>query len=501
LTTIGSKMAVGATWMVLAKLLERSLGLISTLILARVLIPHDFGIVAMAMSFVALLEMLSAFGFDVVLIQKQTKDRRHWDTAWTFEIIFGLCIAAGMVLFAEPVAKFFREPSLIDVLRVLAIGSAVQGFQNIGLVAFRTEMKFDREFRFLMAKKLIGFVITIPLAFILDSYWALVIGQTLGRVGSTALSYWVHPYRPRLSLSSASDLFHHSKWLLVVNFVNYLKERSSDWVIGRMTGPSSLAAFNVSYEFASLPSTELVAPINRAVFPAYAQLAAQDRSALPREYLSDISVIVLIAVPAILGLAATAPILVPVLLGPNWTEAIPVLTLLAFYGFTNIVQSNAHAAYFALGRTDLPAKINAVHVLVQLATLIPLTKAYGVKGSAIAYLGTAAVMIPISLGVALRMLDISVLRFVTAIWRPVAAALTMFFVVREFLALTAGAESTPQLLVRLLCGVALGMATYVPALLLFWMLSGRPPGAERTALDRVRSVAAPIFNRLRRTTP
>jgi lipopolysaccharide exporter len=170
LTTIGSKMAVGAIWMVLAKLLERSLGLISTLILARVLVPHDFGIVAMAMSFVALLEMLSAFGFDVVLIQKQTKERRHWDTAWTFEIIFGLSIATLMVLCASPVATFFREPDLVDVLRVLAIGSAVQGFQNIGLVAFRTEMRFDREFKFLMAKKLMGFVITVPLAFILDSY-------------------------------------------------------------------------------------------------------------------------------------------------------------------------------------------------------------------------------------------------------------------------------------------------------------------------------------------
>ena len=90
MTSIRSKMATGALWMVLAKLAERSLGFVSTLILARVLVPHDFGIVAMAMTFVALAEMLGAFGFDATLIQKQTKERAHWDTAWTFDIVLGI---------------------------------------------------------------------------------------------------------------------------------------------------------------------------------------------------------------------------------------------------------------------------------------------------------------------------------------------------------------------------------------------------------------------------
>ena len=90
-------MASGAIWMVLATLVQRSLGLMSTLVLARVLVPHDFGIVAMAMSFVALLEMLGAFGFDVALIQRQTTDRRYWDTVWTLEVILGICVAALMI--------------------------------------------------------------------------------------------------------------------------------------------------------------------------------------------------------------------------------------------------------------------------------------------------------------------------------------------------------------------------------------------------------------------
>jgi PST family polysaccharide transporter len=493
-------MASGAIWMVLALLVQRLLGLVSTLILARVLIPHDFGIVAMAMSFVALLEMLGSFGFDLALIQRQTTDRRYWDTVWTLEIIVGVVVAGVMTAGAPLVAAFFKEPALVSVLGVLAIGSVAQGFQNIGLVAFRTEMRFDREFRFLTAKKVIAFGVTVPLAIILDSYWALVIGQTVSRIAGTALSYWVHPYRPRLSLGAWRELFHFSKWMLLVAFVSYLKERSSDWIIGRAAGPAALGAFNVSYELASLPSTELMAPINRAVFPAYAQLAKESHEALRREYLSVIGMIVLIAVPAILGIAATAPLLVPVMLGPNWIQAVPVLMLLGFYGFTNVIQSNAQAAYLALGRADIPAKLITLHVVVQLCALIPLTYKFGVVGSAAAYLITAAVMIPMSLGVVLRMLQISIGAFLAKIWRPTAAATVMYFAVHEYLRYSADVTSVAPVL-HLLVAVVLGAVVYLSMTWLLWIACSKPPGAEQAALERAAQIAGRFLSRKPALTP
>lgn len=477
-------MAAGAAWMVLAKLAERSLGLVSMLILARVLVPEDFGIVAMAMSVVALLEMISAFGVEVALIQKQTQERSLWDTAWTINVLVGVLIAALMIVLAEPVAAFFKEPALVNVLRFLAIGSVAQGLQNIGLVAFRTEMQFDREFRFLTAKKLLGFIVTVPLAFILDSYWALAIGQTVGRAASTGLSYWVHPYRPRFTLGAATDLLHFSKWMLLLNIIQYVKDRSATLVIGRFVGPTPLGAFTVAYELATMPSTELVAPINRAVFPAYAKLAKEGIDPLRREYLSVIGMIVLIATPTVLGLAASAPVLIPVLLGPNWSQAIPVLVLLSLFGYTYIIQSNAQAAYLALGRVDIPTKLNAVHASVQLLALIPLTTRYGLNGAAFAYLLTAVIMIPASLGVVLRMLQISVGAFLAAVWRPIVAAAAMYAGVWRLLKMFPAAQSTLEALPQLVGAVALGAAIYVASVLGLWALCGKPTGAESTAINK-----------------
>ena len=486
-------MAAGAIWMVFAKLVDRSLGFISTLILARVLIPHDFGIVAMAMSFVVLLELLGAFGLDTALIQKQTRERRHWDTAWTFEILVGATVAVLMLLSARLVADFYNEPDLTNVIRVLAIGSVAQGFQNIGVVAFRAEMRFDREFLFMTSKKLIAIGTTIPLVFMLDSYWALVIGQTTGRVAGTALSYWVHPYRPRFALQGARDLFHFSKWLLVINIISYLKERSSDLVIGRVSGPAALGIFSVSYELASLPSTELVAPINRAVFPAYAKLATESRQALSVEYLSVIGLIMLLAVPAVLGVAASAPVLIPVVLGPNWIAAIPVVTLLALFGFTNLIQSNAQAAYLALGRADVPAKTNMVHVTIQIIALIPLTRAYGVAGAAMAYLVTAAVMIPVSLGVVLWMLRISVLQFMARVWRPLVAAALMFVTVRRYLATAADDVSGAAAVGHLGAAIAIGAFVYFGTVAILWVICRMPPSAEQVVLTKIARIKSRLL--------
>lgn len=483
--------------MVLAKLAERSIGIVSTLVLARLLVPQDFGIVAMAMSFVALLELLSAFGFETTLIQKQTMARPALDTAWTYNVLTGVLMGVVMLAVAHPIAAFYREPCLTDVIMVLALGATVQGLQNIGVVAFRMEMRFDKEFQFLLAKKLVSFAVTIPLAFALRSFWALIIGQVVGRAAGTVLSFWMHQYRPRFSLAASRELFGFSKWLFLLNCIGYLKERSSDWIIGRIGGPTALGTFNISNELASLPSTELAAPINRAVFPAYAKLAATDRVGLQREYLSVIGLLLLITVPAVLGLAATAPLLVPVVLGPNWLDAIPVLTLLSFFGMTALLQSNASAAFLALGRPDLPTKLFGVQAVLQIVLLITLTRSMGVVGAAWAYVVTAAVMIPLSIVFVLRMLNLTAAAFAAVTWRPILAALAMYAVVRWLAERLRDPRATIGQIDELLICVATGVATYGIALGATWYFSGMPAGAERAALDRAQVELRRIRGRLR----
>lgn len=490
MTAIRRAMAKGAAWMVLARVADRAIGLLSMLVLARLLAPHDFGIVAMAMSFVALLELLTAFGFETALVQKQAERREQLDTAWTYSVIFGVLIAALIVAFCEPIARFFSEPELANVLRVLALGFIAQGFQNVGIVAFRIDMHFDREFQFLVGKKLIGLVVVLPLAFWLQSYWALVLGQLATRFGGTLLSYAMHPFRPRISLAASSELFNFSKWLLANSWISYLSERSPDWIIGRVLGPTSVGVFNIGTELSRLASTEISAPVNRAVFSGYAKLLG-DPAALRREFLSVCGFVCLVACPAALGVGATSPLLVPALLGAKWAAAIPVMQVMSLFGLLSLLTSNAGYLYLALGRPDITVKLGTGTAVLQVVLMLLLTPRFGVVGTAAAYSLSLAAILPVSLLILHRTLGLTLREYVRATGRAIVASLAMYGVVTWACARLVADRppaSSLQALGPLVLAVVLGAVVYVGLVLAMWLAAGRPDGAEASVLRRVRTV-------------
>jgi O-antigen/teichoic acid export membrane protein len=297
----GRQIATGAAWMMGFKLLDKSVGLISTLVLARVLTPTDFGLVAMAMAVVALLELMGAFGFESALIQRQNTDRSHYDTAWTFNVMFGVAISIMLLVMAMPAADFYREPRLALMLPALAVGALIGGFENIGTVAFRKELDFRKEFKFLLAKRLAAFTVTITLALTFQSFWALIAGTVTGKLMAVFISYRLHPYRPRLTLAARDDLLHFSKWIFISNLIQFLHSRSTDFILGRTVGSHGLGVYNIASEIAAMPSTELIAPLNRAVYPAYARLAGA-RDQLWERFLEVFGIICLLAFPVAVGL-------------------------------------------------------------------------------------------------------------------------------------------------------------------------------------------------------
>jgi O-antigen/teichoic acid export membrane protein len=480
-------MARGALWMVLFKLLERSLGLISTLILVRLLSPEDFGIVAMATSFIFMAELLAAFGFDLALIQKRDATEEHYHSAWTCNVMLGALITSVMLIAAAPIAQFYRQPEVFWVVFALALGPLLSGCENIGVVAFRKDLRFRSEFLFQLSRKVIGFLVVIPLAFYLKSYWALVAGILTAKLAGTVISYAAHPFRPRFSFAQVSGLLGFSKWLLFNNVVGFFKERSSDFVIGRTIGAGQLGIYNVSYEFASMPTTELSAPINRALMPGFSRIAG-DPAALRDAYRNAIGMLALMAVPAAAGIFAVADFLVPVVLGNKWLEAVDLIELLAPNGGLLLFHSSICAVLIASGHPDRVTITNALYVVMLLVLLIILAPALGIRGAAGAALGASIISTPIYLVQIQRTLGISSGVFLRAAFRPVLAAVAMAGIVRQVLPhwdMTLGAVASAGWLV---CGVLLGVISYVVVVFSLWLVAGRPMSAEQLVFDRARQI-------------
>lgn len=483
---VGSRMASGAAWMVLAKLVERGLGVISTLILARLLVPEDFGLVAVATAIIAILELLTGFGFDLALIRDRHATRSHYDAAWTLNALIGVGIALLMVALAVPASIFFGDERIGSILVVLALSPVLGGFENIGVVAFRKELDFRREFVFLSGKKAAMILTAVPLAVLLGNYWALAAGMVIGRLAATTLSYWMHPYRPRWSLAHGADLFAFSKWMFVVNIVSFFKLRFADFVIGRIDGPAGLGLYNVGSEIANLPTSELVAPINRAVFPGYS-LMGGDIAVLRKAYLSVTGIVALFALPAGAGIAAIAPILVPLVLGHKWLDAVPIMQVLAFFGLITALQSNSFSIFLAMGVPRIPAILGGVHAIMLVVALLLAVSSYGTVGAAWATLGVAFVLMPVNFYLLMRLVKCRFGELIEILWRPVAATAAMFWVVRATVN-PVQSGSAGELAWANAVSIASGFAVYAAVAGALWILAGRPEGSENLVLARARAM-------------
>ncbi|HTW32212.1 MAG TPA: oligosaccharide flippase family protein, partial [Candidatus Sulfotelmatobacter sp.] len=144
----------GSAWMVGLRWAVRLTGIVSTVILARLLTPADFGVVAIAMIVVGLLEMLSQTGQALAIIQHESPTREHYDSAWTISILIGIVIALAIVAIAPLTRYYFHDPRSIVVMQCLAVRAILGGFENVGMIDFRRDLRFDRVFLYTIAGKL-----------------------------------------------------------------------------------------------------------------------------------------------------------------------------------------------------------------------------------------------------------------------------------------------------------------------------------------------------------
>lgn len=489
---IQRQMAKGAAWMVLFRLIERSIGLISTLILARLLSPADFGVVAMALSFLFLAEQMTALGFDVALIQNRNTTRAHLDSAWTCTLILGLCVAVVILAAAFPIARFYDKPDLVWVVATLTLHPILNSIRNVGVVAFRKELDFRKEFWFQVLRKVFGFVVTVPAAFLLRNYWALVIGMLASQVATVVISYVMHPFRPKLDLSRARELLGFSKWLLMNNLVSFFKDRSTDFFIGRLFGANSLGIYNIAVEFAHLPSTELSMPINRALLPGFAKM--ETIAAVVSAYERALGMMAMLAVPCAAGLAALAPFFVPTVLGSKWIEATPLIQIMAFNGALLMFHSPTLSVMVARGHPKMALLGNSLYVallLLLMSGLYFLHMLDGLQAVAVATVATTLLSTPTYLYLLKRKLRIGPMVFLRAVMRPAVAALLMAATLHLTLPVYDSAMPGTVAAAWLLGGVGAGGVLYVGILSCLWLLAGRPKGPESMALDRISRFARP----------
>jgi lipopolysaccharide exporter len=480
------RMAAGAAWMIGARWAIRGIGLVSTVILARLLRPEDFGLVAMGAITVQFVLVFANAGQGMAVIRNVNATDEHFDTAWTMSIAIGIIVATVLVAVAPLAGLYFHEARAVAVIQVIALKPFINGFTNVGILSFRKDLRFDKDFQFLVIQKLSTFVAGIPLAFILRSYWALVIALVSGEVFNVLISYRMSPYRPRLRLTKLREIWTYSAWMQVANIGSFFDEQADQFVVGGLAGAAPMGLYNVAADSASAPTDEIVAPITRALFPFYATLLHQP-SQLAEAYLGVLSTVAVIALSTGIGVALVAEDLVVVVLGQKWLAAAPLVVWLAVGSAVLGVTRSANPVISATGSGRLFAVRNWLFVALLAPAALVAGLNWGPVGVAAARAVVTVVWAPVMFYTVARVIPVTATEIFARLWRPVIAALAMAGSVR-----LSGIDAIASATGRLLSSAGLGAAVFTSVLLSFWVLAGRQPGIERTALEQ----AARLWRRL-----
>lgn len=492
----GAHMLRGSAWLIGLRWAMRLIGVISTIILARLLSPQDFGIVAVAMILVGLFEMLNLTGQAAAIVRHEAPSREHYDSAWTVSLCIGVAIAIAILIAAPFTELYFHEPRAIPVMQCLALRAVLGGLENIGTVDFSRDLRFERFFIYNVVTKLLQFVLTAVLAFVLHNYWALVIGILAGQLSRTTLSYVMSPFRPRLSFAKTGEIWSFSIWTFARSVAMYLQTQVDNIAIGGIAGSATMGRYTVAKDIAASPTQEIINPMVAALFPVMSR-CRQDPAELRRLYIRMLGWSAIICMSTGAGVAMVATDLVAVVLGAKWLDATPLVVWMALNAATAALLSGTGTLLDVKGLPAMGARIQWSRFAVFTAVIFAVAwTTHSVMAVVETRLIVSTLFIPSVIFAVRRPTGVPASDYFRAMWRPTAAAGAMALAIFAFNKLLPFAGAP-----RLGLDVVVGAVSYAAAVLALWTLSGRPEGAEadiltlwrrgRARLTRLKVLAQP----------
>jgi O-antigen/teichoic acid export membrane protein len=385
--SLSKKVVHGGIWVFSLRLVNRGLGFIRTIILARLLAPEDFGLLGIGMLSIATIETFSQTGFGHALIQKREDIDSYLDTAWTVSVIRGIVLFLILFVSAPLIAKFFNSNQATLVIRFIAISTLITGFKNIGVLFFFKKLEFNKQFIYELSGTLFDLSVAITLAFILRNVWALIWGGLAGNLIRLFMSYILHPYRPKLKIekSKAKDLFCFGKWIVGSGIIGFLINQGDDIFVGKMLGITALGVYQMAFVLSNSPATEITHVVSQVTFPAYSKLK-NNIPKLRNSYLKVLQLTMFFSAPLCGAIFILSPEFTQLVMGDKWMPIVPVMKILVFAGLIRALAGVSGIIFYAVGKPKIDTILQIARLTVLVALIYPFTINFGLTGLSVAVL-------------------------------------------------------------------------------------------------------------------
>lgn len=461
-------------WSALLNVTDRGLQLGKLVILANLLAPSDFGLMGIALLSIAAFRRFSNLGLDSALIQRAESDvDKYLNTTWIMKISRGVAISIVAFLLAPYVAQLFDAPPATNIIRVIALSPILLSLQNPGMIYFRKELEFQKQFLYKVSSSLISVIIATSFALLYQNVWALVVGYIAGDIVKVFTSYFLHEYRPwfEFEIDIAKQLYSYGKWLTASSIVLFLVTQGDDAFVGWSLGATALGFYQLAYRFANAPASEITGVISSVVFPTYSKLQ-QDESQLQTGFLKTITLITVLSFPISAGLIVVTPLFVPIFLGSKWAPIIVPMQILGIFGASLSIGSATGPLYQAIGKPDIDTKLATAHVILLAPTIYFATTRWGLVGTAISVVVVHLLVTLADVYIALNILEINARRFLFRTVYPFFASVVMgvvVYTIRDSIIIDGGIGAMIGL-------IFIGVFTYFPLIVVMNRYLGYPIG-------------------------
>lgn len=482
--SIGKRTAQGAGWLIASRLMTRGVDFITLTMLSRALLPQDFGLVAIAMALVQLVEAVLEMPITQVLVRAHSVDRAMENTTFTLGLIRALVLAGVLGALAWPAAALYHDARLGPLLLFLALAPVLRGLQSPAMAHYARAMNFRPDLWVEVGGKIGAFGAALAMVLATRSYWAIAAGTVAGPAVMLVLSYALAPMRPRLTLACwqlFGGFIGATTAAQVLSAVNWQIDRL---LLSRFVAPARLGAFTMASDLASLPFQALVTPMLRPLISGFS-IIHREQGDLARRFMQGCAVALALTLPFALGLGLLADPVVRLVLGPQWAMAAPWLQWLAPLMVLALFQTPFSALAMATGRNTLFWRINLVELTVKLPVMVVLIGRYGVAGALVARVVTAVVMMLVYGGLIHRLLGLGAGAMIRALGPVLGAGAVMAAVVAGLAPHVAGLGGL-RLALALSGVVVAGAASYGGALWLSGFAPMRAAGNWAVALMRAR---------------
>jgi PST family polysaccharide transporter len=419
------------------------LNLLVFTILANLLVPADFGLVALAAVFVAFAQLLVDQGFGDALVQRPTLTRSQIDTAFWVALATALVLTLVMLVAAGPLAALLGAPELAPILQVLSLSIVLVAFYTIQMDLLRRELAFKSLAIRSLAAASVGGAAGVAAALLGYGAWALVIQQLASAGASILALWWVVPWRPSLRFSSADfrGLFSFGINVVGGDVVMYLSRYTDKLIVGAVLGVTQLGLYAVAYRLLETTQAMLINIGRKIAFPALAAVH-EDAERLRRAYFRGSRVSGAVTLPAFIGLALVSPELIVVFFGQQWAEAGQVAAVLFLIGPAFTLQAFSHVLFMAVGRPDVGFRFRLLLMIANVTGFV-LAVRFGIVAVAASFVATSYLLLPLNL-----------------LWQRAYGGMPTRAYLRQLrgLALATGAMAVALVVVRVGLGGTLGQA-------------------------------------------